>query len=94
MVISDKGKEMQIREEKARRPAPIKTPRSIIRPSDNGWKVMCMEIPAKGGTPTSSVVHGYVDKSESACRIKADELNAKVKLGENAPLISYVAMKK
>jgi hypothetical protein len=53
-----------------------------------------MEIPAKGGTPTSSVVHGYVDKSESACRIKADELNAKVKLGENAPLISYVAMKK
>jgi hypothetical protein len=85
---------MKIREERVRRPAPIKTPRSIIRPSDNGWKVMRMEVPADGGVPTSSTVHGYVDKSESACRIKADELNAKVKLGENAPLISYVAMKK
>lgn len=85
---------MQFREEKVRRPAPIKTPRSIVRPSNNGWKVMRMEVPTDGSTPTSSTVHGYADKSESACRIKAGELNAKVKLGENAPLVSYVATKK
>lgn len=85
---------MQLREEKIRRPAPIKTPRSIARPSNNGWKVMRMEVPTDGSAPISSTVHGYSDKSESACRIKAGEMNAKVKLGENAPLVSYVAMRK
>ena len=85
---------MQLREEKVRRPAPLKTPRAIVRPSANGWKVVRMEMPTDGGGVTNSTVHGYADKSESACRIKAGELNSKVKLGENAPLVSYVAMKK
>lgn len=84
----------QLREEKIRRPAPFKTRSgsTTARPSTNGWKVVRMEVPPGGGL-ISGTVSGYSDKSERACRIKADEMNSKVKLGENAPLVSYVATK-
>lgn len=89
----------EIREEKVRRPAPVKDRSNRTReapPKSKGWKVLRMEYPAEQTSSvnaTTSTVAGYVDKSESVCRAKANDLNAKVKLGPNVPIVSYIAVK-
>lgn len=85
-------RQSEVREEKVRRPAPVKTPRRE-RPTatTKTWRVVRMEVPAGGGDTNMTTVSGYSDKSENDCRLKAGKMNEKVKLGEDAPLISYVA---